>query len=137
MPDAFPAAPPSLSGDLLSISRLLQSPTQIRRRLRTFTDLRFVSDQILTQRFRTSGGAVLYEVSEPIVTTRPVESVAAGSEYPLDPPPTGAAALAAVGKWGQGSLLTDEEIKRNVYAGDVVDRILRKVINSIIKQVDS
>ncbi|MGV9779716.1 Uma2 family endonuclease, partial [Streptosporangium sp. NPDC003464] len=31
---------------------------------------RFISDQILTQRFRSSGGAVLYEVSEPIFNTR-------------------------------------------------------------------
>lgn len=137
MPGTYPAAPPTLSGDLLSISRLLQSPALIRRRLRTFTDLRFVSDQILTQRFRSNGGAVLYEVSEPIVNTRPVESVGAGSEYPKDVPPSGAAALAAVQKWGQAVDLTDEEIKRNVYAGDAVDRALRKLINSVIKQVDS
>jgi hypothetical protein len=137
MPGTYPAAPPTLSGDLLSISRLLQSPTQILRRLRTFTDLRFVSDQILTQRFRSSGGAVLYQVSEPIVNTRPVESVAAGSGYPHDVPPTGAAALAAVQKWGQAADLTDEEITRNVYAGAAVDRALRKLVNSVIKQVDT
>lgn len=137
MPGTYPAAPPTLSGDLLSISRLLQSPAMIRRRLRTFAELRFVSDQILTQRFRSSGGAVLYEVSEPIVNARPVEAVGAGSEYPKDVPASGTAALAAVQKWGQAVDLTDEEIKRNVYAGDAVDRALRKLINSIIKQVDS
>lgn len=137
MPGSYPAAPPALSGDLLTISRLLQSPTQIQRRLRTFTDLRFVSDQILTQRFRSTGGAVLYEVSEPILMARPVESVAPGSEYPLDTPPTGAAAVAAVQKWGLGTFLSDEEILRSVYAGSVVDRALRKLVNSIIKQVDT
>lgn len=139
MPGSYPAAPPTLSGDLLTIHRLLQSPVQIRRRLRTFTELRFVSDQILTQRFRTSGGggAVLYEVSEPIVNVRPVEAVSAGSEYPYDVPPTGAAAIAAVQKWGQGVFLADEEVARNVYGGDAVDRALRKLVNSIIKQVDS
>lgn len=137
MPGSYPAAPPSLSGDLLTINRLLQSPTQIQRRLRTFTDLRFVSDQILTQRFRSNGGAVLYEVSEPILYNRPVESVAPGSTYPLDTPPTGAAAVAAVQKWGLGTFLSDEEVLRNVYAGATVDRALRKLVNSIIKQVDT
>jgi hypothetical protein len=137
MPGSYPAAPPTLSGDLLTISRLLQSPTQIQRRLRTFTDLRFISDQILTQRFRSNGGAVLYGVSEPILFNRPVESVAPGSEYPLDTPPTGAAAVAAVQKWGLGTFLSDEEILRNVYAGQAVDRALRKLVNSIIKQVDT
>jgi hypothetical protein len=139
MPGSYPAPPATLSGDLLTINRLLQSPVQIRRRLRTFTDLRFISDQILTQRFRTSGGggAVLYEVSEPIINTRAVEAVGPGSEYPQDTPPTGAAAIAAVLKWGQGIFLSDEEVTRNVYGGDAVDRSLRKLVNSIIKQVDS
>lgn len=137
MPGAYPAAPPTLTGDLETISRFLQSPTEIRRRLRTFRDLRFVSDQILTQRFRSQGGAVLYETSEPILTDRPVEAVAPGAEYPMANTPTGVAAIAAIVKWGQSVDLTDEEIIRNVMAGDAVDRKLRKLVNSIIKQVDS
>lgn len=137
MPGSYPAAPPTLSGDLETISRFLQSPTQIRRRLRNYKDLRFVADQVLTQRFRSQGGAVLYELSEPFVTDRPVEAVAAGSVYPYANMPTGTAAIAAVQKWGQKVLLTDEEIARNVYAGASIDRSLRKTVNSIIKQVDS
>lgn len=137
MPGTYPAAAPTLSGDTLSISRFLQSPTQLQRRLRNFKDLRFVSDQILTQRFRSSGGAVLYEQTEPFVTDRTVEAVSAGSEYPMANLPTGTAGLSAVTKWGQKARLTDEEIARNVYAGAAVDRVLQKVVNSIISQVDS
>jgi hypothetical protein len=137
MPGSYPASPPTLSGDLETISRFLQSPTQLRRRLRDFHDLRFVSDQILTQRFRTSGGAALYEQSEPFVTDRSVEAVGAGAEYPMANMPTGTAGIAAVSKWGQKVRVTDEEIARNVYAGQTVDRALRKVVNSIIQQVDS
>lgn len=137
MPNSYPASPPTLSGDLETISRFLQSPTQIRRRLRNFVDLRFVSDQILTNRFNTSGGAALYEQSEPFVTDRAVEAVGAGSEYPFANLPTGTAAIAAVSKWGQKVRVTDDEIARNVYAGQLVDRNLRKVVNSIIQQVDS
>jgi len=136
MPGTYPAPPPTLSGDLETISRFLQSPTQIRRRLRDYRDLRFVSDQILTQRFRTSGGAALYELSEPFVTDRAVEAVSAGSEYPYANMPTGTAGIAAVSKWGQRVKVTDDEIARNVYAGATVDRGLRKLVNSIIKQVD-
>lgn len=136
MPNAFPASPPTLSGDLETISRFLQSPTQLRRRLRSYVDLRFVADQVLTQRFRSTGGAILYEQSEPFVSDRTVEAVGAGSEYPYANLPTGNAAIAAVQKWGQKVILTDEEIERNVYAGAAVDRNLRKVVNSIIKQVD-
>jgi hypothetical protein len=137
MPGTYPAAAPTLSGDTLSISRFLQSPALLRRRLRNFKDLRFVSDQLLTQRLRSSGGAVLYEQTEPFVTDRTVEAVSAGSEYPFANLPTGTAAVAAVSKWGQKVRLTDEEIERNVYAGAAVDRTLQKVVNSIISQVDS
>jgi hypothetical protein len=131
------ANPPTLSGDILSINRLLQSPAALTRRLRTFLDLRFVSDQLLTQRFNSQGGAVLYEQSEPSVTDRTVEAVAPGSVYPRANTPAGTAALAAIAKWGQKVKLTDEEIARNTYAGAAVDRTLRKVINSIISQVDA
>lgn len=137
MPGAYPAPAPTLSGDLETISRFLQSPTQIRRRLRSYVDLRFVSDQILTQRYRSTGGAVLYELTEPFVTDRAVTAVGAGSEYPKANLPTGTGAIAAVSKWGVAIDLTDEEITRNVYAGDAVDRQLRKVVNSTIKQVDT
>jgi len=136
MPGTFPASPPTLSGDLETISRFLQSPQQILRRLRSYKDLRFVADQVLTQRFRSQGGAVLYEQSEPFVTDRTVEAVGAGSVYPYANLPTGTAAIAAIQKWGQKTLLTDEEIARNFYAGAAVDRSLRKVVNSVIKQVD-
>jgi hypothetical protein len=137
MPGSYPAPPPTLSGDLETISRFLQSPTQIRRRLRDYVDLRFVADQLLTQRFRTSGGAALYELSEPFVTDRTVEAVGAGAEYPMANMPTGTAGIAAVQKWGQKVRVSDEEIARNVYAGQTVDRALRKTVNSIIQQVDT
>jgi len=137
MPGSFPAGAPTLSGNTLSISRFLQSPQAINRRLRDFRDLRFVSDQMLTQRFRSQGGAVLYEQSEPFVSDRTAESVGAGSEYPYANLPTGTAAVAAIQKWGQKVLLTDEEIARNAYAGAAVDRAMQKVVNSIISQVDS
>lgn len=132
----YPAGAPTLSGDLLTINRMLQSPTYIKRRLRTFADLRFVSDQVLTQRLRSSGGAVLYEQSEPVINTRPVEAVAPGSEYPRATPATGTAALAAVQNWGQASFLSDARIKRFVNGGDELDRVLQKLMNSVINQVD-
>jgi hypothetical protein len=137
MPGAFPAAAPSIAGDLVTISRFLQSPTFIARRLRTFRDLRFVSDQLLTQRLRSQGGAVLYETGETGTTDRTPESVAPGSTYPYANTVPGTASVAAVQKWGQKVLLTDEELIRSVYQGQVLDRQLRKVINTIIGQIDA
>lgn len=137
MPGSFPAGTPVLTGDSLAISRFLQSPALLQRRLRDYTDLRFVSDQLLTGRLRSQGGAVLYETAEPFVSDRTVEAVGAGSEYPYANLPTGTASVAAIQKWGQKVFITDEEIARNAYAGAAVDRAMRKVVNSIISQVDS
>jgi len=132
-----PPAAPTLSGDLLTIHRLLQSPTQIERRLRTLADMRFVADKILPQRFRSAGGAVLYEVSEPITTARSVQAVSPGSGYPYSPALDGAAALAAVQNWGQATRLTDAAIKRRARGGDELDRVLRKVLNTVITKIDT
>jgi len=137
VPYAFPAAAPTLSGDLLTISRFLADPVRVQRRLRDYKDLRFVADQLLIDRQRSQGGAVLYDMTEPFVTDRTVEAVSAGSEYPYANLATGTAGLAAIAKWGQKVLLTDEEITRKSWPMDAVDRALAKVVNSIIKQVDT
>jgi hypothetical protein len=137
MPGTYPPAPPTLSGNLVTIDRMLQSPSYIRRRLRDFRDLRFIADQVLVGRLRSSGGAVLYEQSEPFVTDRPVIAVQAGSEYPIANLPTGTAGLGVVSKWGQKVQLTFEQAKRSQYPGEEVSRALRKVVNTIISMVDS
>src|SRR5918996_4830931 len=133
---SYPPGAPTISGDTVSISRFLSNPAALGRRLRTFRDLRFVSDQILTGRYRLEGGAILYEQSEPFVSGRPVEKVSPGSVYPGADLPSGTAAIGAAGKWGQKTPLTDEAIRRSRFPGQEVDKALRKVINSVIKQVD-
>lgn len=133
----YPPAAPTLSGQMLQIDRALQSPNYIRRELRSFRDMRFVSDQILTGRLRSSGGAVLYEQSESQTTDRPVRSVRAGSEYPTANLPAGTAALAAVAKWGQKVELTFEQVKRSQYAALEIRKALRKVVNTVVGQVDA
>ncbi|MEU9888006.1 hypothetical protein [Sphaerisporangium sp. NPDC051011] len=132
-----PPGAPTLNGDLLTIHRLLQSPTQLERRLRTLKDMKFVADRILKQKYRTRGGSLLYEVSEGITTTRPIQAVSPGSTYPYATTQDGQAALAAVQDWGQASRLTDAAIKRRVRGGDELDRVLRKLLNTILIKVDS
>jgi hypothetical protein len=136
MPGAYPPAAPSLASDLLTIHRLLASPTLLQRRLRTLPELRFIADQLLTGRYRSSGGAIQFEQSEPLVNNRAIEAVAPGAEYPRDSISEGTAALAAVSKWGQAVPLTDEKLKRSVYMGQEVNRALRKTANTVISKVD-
>lgn len=136
MPGAYPPAPPTLSGDLLTIHRLLQDPTRLERRLRTIAELKFIADRLLTGKLRSSGGAALIEQSEPIVNARAVEAVAPGAEYPRDVIAEGVAVLLAVSKWGQAVQLTDEKLKRSVYMGREVNRALLKTANTVITKID-
>lgn len=132
----YPPAPASLSGDLLTINRMLANPAVIQRRLQALTDIGFVADVLLPQRFRTSGGAVSYEINQPLYTDRTVTAVAPGSEYPRALPQSGTAALAQVSKWGQATELTDERIKRSVPMGNAVDWALRIVVNTVVQKID-
>jgi hypothetical protein len=134
---AYPPAPASLSGDLLTINRMLANPAVIQRRLRALTDIQFVADRLLLNKYRSSGGAVSYEINDqPLFTNRSITAVSPGSEYPRALPQSGTAALAQVKKWGQATELTDERIKRSVPMGSAVDWALRIVINTLIQKID-
>lgn len=135
MPYLYPPAAPTISGDLETISRFLQSPTQVSRALRTLLQQRYISDSILSRRFQVQGGAVLYETGEVIYTADTAQAVNPGSEYPLTPAATGVASIAATVKWGQDSEVTDEAIKRQLM--DVVNRVLQKLANQNVKTVDA
>lgn len=131
----YPPAPPSLSGDVETINRFLASPTLIQRRLRTLAENRYIADSILTGRFQVSGGAILYETGESIFSDDAALKVAPGSEYPLTTVGTGAASIAAVSKWGQDTIVTDESIKRRQM--DPVERAFTKMVNQNVKTVDT
>lgn len=135
MPTTYPPAPPTLSGDNLTINRFLQSPTLLQRALRTLAQNRFIADVLLTGRYQVAGGAIQYQQSESIYSDRTVDSVDAGSEYPLSTVGTGTAQVASVTKWGQDALVTDEAIKRFLF--DPVNRALLKLVNQMVKKVDS
>lgn len=130
----YPAPAPSLSGDVLSIHRLLQNPTLIARRLRTLLEQRYISDALLKGRFAVEGGAVVYESGEPIGTPENPRAVAPGAEYPLVVLANGGASVAKTTKWGQDTMVYDETIKR--LRRNPVDRAFTKLANQNVKFVD-
>lgn len=131
----FPAAAATLTGDVLSINRFLQSPAAVNRRMRTLADQQFVADKILTGKVEASGGAISYGVSESIYSDRDPGLVNAGSGYPRALTPDGAAQLAKTSKYGQDVPLTDEKIGREKGRG--VNSILLKSANRTVRFVDT
>jgi len=135
MPHVYPPAAPTISGDTLTISRFLGSPTAVMRRLRTLTENRFIADVLLSGKFKVTGGSIVYEQSESIFTAKAPEAVAPGSEYPMTTAAPGSAAVAAITKWGQDVPVTDENVGR--YGGRAVEIALIKIANYLVKQVDA
>lgn len=135
MPYTYPPAAPTITGDIVSISRFLNSPTLVARRLRTLLEQRYIADALLTGRFSANGGAVTYETGEPIFTADNPQAVAPGGEYPITGAATGTASLAKTVKWGQDSEVYDESIARQQM--DPVNRALTKLANQNVKYVDS
>jgi hypothetical protein len=135
MPNAFPPASPTISGDYLTVSRFLNTPTLVARRMRTLAEQRLISTSILTGRETVSGGAISFEQNEGLFTDRPVEAVSPGGEYPITTVGDGSAQLAKVVKWGQDTFVTDESAKRK--AMSAVDKALLKLINTAAKNVDT
>lgn len=129
----YPPAAPTLTGDIVAISRFLNTPTAVSRRLRTIAENRFISDALLTGRIE--GSSILYETDESIYTNRAPEVVAPGTQYPRGLAPTGTAAVANPVKWGEEVPITDEEVGR--FRGQAVERNLQKIVNYLVYTVDS
>jgi hypothetical protein len=135
VPTIYPPTAPTLSGDFVTISRFLQNPTLVARRLRTLLEQRYIADTLLTGRFTVSGGAILYETGEAIFAPDNPRATAPGSEYPITNLANGQASLAKTVKWGSDALITDEAIKRQNI--DPVNRAFIKLTNTNVKYVDS
>lgn len=135
MPHIYPPAAPTISGDVITISRFLNSPAAVARRLRTLAENRFIADTLLTGRYQVQGGSLLYEQTEGLFTNRPPEIVNPGAEYPRSAASPGTAAMASVFKWGQDVPVTDEHVGR--YGRRAVDVAMVKIVNYLVKQVDT
>lgn len=129
----YPPAAPTITGDVVTISRFLNQPTAVARRLRTIAENRFIADRLLTG--RVEGSSILYETDESIYTQDAPEIVAPGAKYPRTLAPTGTAAVANPVKWGQEVPITDEEIGR--FRGQAVERNLQKIVNYLVYTVDT
>lgn len=134
MPYTYPPAAPTISGDNVTISRFLNNPTLIARRLRTMLEQRYIADALLTGRFNVEGGAVQYETGETIFALDDPRVVAPGAEYPLTGLSTGVASIAKTRKYGEDAIVTDEAIKRQGFSP--VQRGLTKLANTNVRFID-
>lgn len=136
MPYAYPPAAPTVDTvGVETISRFLNTPSLVQRRLRTLAENRFITDVILRNNVPAAGGAVQFEQNESIFPDRVAEAVEPGGDFPMTTLGIGPSLIAAVKKWGLDTFVTDESIKRQLM--NPVDRALLKLVNGVVKQVDT
>lgn len=116
------------------IHQLLSNQSVVARRVRTLAAQKFISDALLTGRYRVENGAVLYETGDPVFLDDDPESIAPGGEYPMSQPTLGDLAAARTDKWGRDVPVTDESIKRRGI--NVVDTAFSQLVNRMVKFVD-
>jgi hypothetical protein len=136
MPTTYPPAAPTISGQLITVDRLVNSPVLIYRILRTLVQQRLVGDKALSGRVDLTGsGTAVYEIAESIFADMPAEIVAALAEYPLTTDTPGTIAVASTAKWGLADMISDEMVARNRI--DLAMRKLIKLANRIVFQFDA
>lgn len=136
----YPPAPATYSDPVLSASRFLQNPAFVARRIQELGDLRYVGNLLLRGRQEATGGAIGYETVAGMFADKKPETVAPGSEYTMTTTKDGPAALAAVVKSGQDTLVTDEAIARakvGPLEDGPVDKGIRKLVNSQGSAIDA
>jgi hypothetical protein len=130
MPNVVSPTAPTVSGDNITVNRLVNSPVLIQRMLRTLVQQRLVGDKILTGEVDLTGtGSVNYEVSEAIMAASLAERIDDLMEYPLSAEASAVSAMATVENWGLATMISDKLVARNRI--DIVNRKLIKLANRI------
>jgi hypothetical protein len=136
MPTTYAGQPPTLSGNMLTVDRLMNNPVMIQRALRTLVQQRLVGDKILSGSVNLTGtGAVNYEVSEAIMSQSLAERVDDLMEYPLTADAPAQSAIASTEKWALATEIGDHLVARNRI--DLVNRKLIKLANRLAFGFDS
>lgn len=131
-----PPAPPTVSGNLITVEQFLKTPTRVTRVLNDLTRQRFIAERIFSSG-PAAGGAVIYDqvTASELYTDRDVQAIEPGSEFPIVSSGEAAPKVAAVTKWGGAALFTYESVRRD--DRDVLNRELTKLRNTIVRKVDT
>jgi hypothetical protein len=94
---------------------MLKQPTRVTRMIMDITRERFIADRIFASGGGVTGGAVIYDEvqANEKYTSRDVEQVAPGAEFPLVTTEQLVPNVAEVEKWGAKVFITDEARDRN------------------------
>jgi hypothetical protein len=134
---AYPLAPPTLSGNTLTVDMALAQPTRITKRIMDLSLQNFIVSRIFATGGTVSGGAVVYDQAtlNELYTDREVERVMPGDEFPLVGSQRPIPKVALVEKWGGKFFITDEARRRNDTT--FFNNQVTQLSNTIVKRVNT
>jgi hypothetical protein len=137
--DLYPGPPPTptITGDIMSVSVLLNSPPLVQRTIEELTESRFVTPQIFGRGPDTTAGAVAYDqvTANDRFLSRDVSKIAPGAEFPLGTDEMPTPLIAAVDKWGERvKIPLEAELRNN---SGLTRRAFKKIANTIVRKVDA
>lgn len=133
----YSGAPAGLDASLtaLQVHHLMKSPTLLARRFKSIVDEKFISDFLLTGRYKAVGGAIAYPAADLDIYPKDVpEAVAPGAQYPLTQMDSGQLAIAQTTKRALATHVFDEEIGRMLL--NPVNDAFTFLGNAIVKAID-
>lgn len=132
----FPPEAPTVSGNDVTASRLLNSTPLIARAMQDLSAFRYIGGLLLPNRVPTTSGSINFEkTDEPLTAADAPSQVAPGAEYQLTQTGVGTIETAAIGKWGQDTLITDESVSRFNFVA--INRALSKLVNTAKILIDT
>ncbi|MER7164503.1 major capsid protein [Micromonospora sp. NPDC000207] len=134
---AYPLAPPTVSGNTLTVDTALKQPTRITRRIMDITLQRFIVDRIFATPGGVSGGSVVYDqaTTNELYTDREIERVGPGDEFPIVGSQRTTPKVALVEKWGGKFFQTDESRDRNDIT--LFNNNVTQLGNTIVRRVNT
>jgi hypothetical protein len=132
----FPPPVSTVSGDLITANRFANQPPLLAQAMRTLASYRYIGGLLLPRRVQTASGSIQFELNDQPITAVDVPGlVTPGSEYQLTTTANGTVSTAAVAKWGQDTIITDERISRLNY--DAIGQALALLVNSAKIHIDT
>lgn len=112
---AYPYGAPAVVGTNISVEMMLNEPTRVTRALNDITLQKFWAQRLFSFPGGVSGGAVLYDqlTANDLYTTRDVQNVEPGAEFPILSQDRPVPLVAQVEKYGGKWFVTDEARDRN------------------------
>jgi hypothetical protein len=138
MPTPYPPAPPTVSGNNITVDAFLNNPARVQRAINDLTLNRFLADRIFAEGPRATGGAVLYDQltsGGDYFTSRDVQAIEPATEFPILNSGETMPLVAAVTKWGGSAVFSYEAVRRD--RRDLLARELVRLRNTIIRKIDT